>query len=427
MSAGVKMLSSRKDRVRWLVLSLLLLLGVAMMSCSAIPYRSSRNLSICPEGKAPTAERFFPGAKGTICVATGVAPVKPEIVPVPRARQTFSEKDTDIPDVFVGLAISGGGSRAATFGLAVMEQLKELGVLEHVSAISTTSGGGLAGAYYATRGPAIDQKFWQEGKRAIGSNFLGKWIVKNLLPQNLLSTTFTHEDRSDLMMDVFDATLFNGATFGDLGAFEVGSKPIWLANATDAGLGVRFTFSEERFRQMNSSLASLPVSQAVMASAAFPGAFSSVTLRNYLPASREPSGAFRDPPVTYTHLLDGGPTDNLGLEALLQLAASHQRATTGRQGSARQDRRCVILIADAYPSGVPSRKIWDPEPRAWYDHFVDLNFLEAFDALLVRRRTDILGYAGIQRGRQKWQVAVEPVRSIRCSVGGGTAFAVWTD
>lgn len=184
-----------------------------------------------------------------------------------------------------------------------------------MSAISTTSGGGLAGAYYATRGPAIDQKFWQEGKRAIGSNFLGKWIVKNLLPQNLLSTTFTHEDRSDLMMDVFDATLFNGATFGDLGAFEVGSKPIWLANATDAGLGVRFTFSEERFRQMNSSLASLPVSQAVMASAAFPGAFSSVTLRNYLPASREPSGAFRDPPVTYTHLLDGGPTDNLGLAA----------------------------------------------------------------------------------------------------------------
>jgi hypothetical protein len=49
-----------------------------------------------------------------------------------------------------------------------MEQLKELGILQHVSAISTTSGGGLAGAYYATKGTNI---VWPEGRQAMGSNF----------------------------------------------------------------------------------------------------------------------------------------------------------------------------------------------------------------------------------------------------------------
>jgi hypothetical protein len=69
------------------------------------------------------------------------------------------------------------------------------------------------------------------------------------------------------MADVFDKTLFGGARFGDLGEFAVGSRPIWLANATDAARWTRFTFSDEQQRQINSSLATLPVSQAVMASA----------------------------------------------------------------------------------------------------------------------------------------------------------------
>src|SRR5262245_6384750 len=47
----------------------------------------------------------------------------------------------------VGLAISGGGIRSATFALGVLEALKRLGVLRHIDYLSTVSGGGYIGAW----------------------------------------------------------------------------------------------------------------------------------------------------------------------------------------------------------------------------------------------------------------------------------------
>jgi hypothetical protein len=40
-------------------------------------------------------------------------------------------------DPFIGLAISGGGSRAAVFAASVMLQLERIGVLQHVQYISS--------------------------------------------------------------------------------------------------------------------------------------------------------------------------------------------------------------------------------------------------------------------------------------------------
>lgn len=383
---------------RWIGLSLVAgMIVVGTIGCTVIPYRTSHNQSVCPDGTAPTFPPFTPEAKGTICVANGAVPVSPILTPVPRARQVFLEDDHDVPEVFVGLAISGGGSRAAVFGMAVLEQLKEIGILQHVTAISTTSGGGLAGAYYALNGTGIN---WEAARQQMGTNFLGRWLWKNLLPWNLVSTVFTHEDRSNLMADVFDESLFDRATYGDLERFAVGSRPIWLANATDAQRGTRFTFSEFQMQHSSSSLASLPVSQAVMASAAFPGVFNSVTMKHYAPVRKESNGNWRESVVGYTHLIDGGPTDNLGIEALLELAASHQRVRTSRKLSTQAQGSCFLIIADAYPSGVPNRKMWDPDPRSWYDHVVDLNVFEAFDALLTEQRTELLGSAGVETSLQ---------------------------
>src|SRR5438552_1779769 len=49
---------------------------------------------------------------------------------------------------FVGLALSGGGSRSANFSAACMFQLQRIGLLEHVDYISSVSGGSLTAAYY---------------------------------------------------------------------------------------------------------------------------------------------------------------------------------------------------------------------------------------------------------------------------------------
>jgi hypothetical protein len=47
----------------------------------------------------------------------------------------------------VGLAFSGGGIRSATFGLGVLEALKQRGLLKKVHYLSTVSGGGYIGAW----------------------------------------------------------------------------------------------------------------------------------------------------------------------------------------------------------------------------------------------------------------------------------------
>src|SRR3984893_2581666 len=49
----------------------------------------------------------------------------------------------------VGLALSGGGIRSATFNLGVLKALHELGVLKHVDYLSTVSGGGYIGAWWS--------------------------------------------------------------------------------------------------------------------------------------------------------------------------------------------------------------------------------------------------------------------------------------
>src|SRR5262249_37459113 len=52
----------------------------------------------------------------------------------------FNKGRTDAPPALC-LALSGGGSRAATFGLGVMERLEELKTLQRVDVISGASGG----------------------------------------------------------------------------------------------------------------------------------------------------------------------------------------------------------------------------------------------------------------------------------------------
>src|SRR3954451_18889741 len=47
----------------------------------------------------------------------------------------------------IGLAFSGGGIRSATFGLGVLEALKQRGLLTRVHYLSTVSGGGYIGAW----------------------------------------------------------------------------------------------------------------------------------------------------------------------------------------------------------------------------------------------------------------------------------------
>ena len=53
---------------------------------------------------------------------------------------------TNAPSPRIGLALSGGGTRAAVFHLGVLRSLAEVQMLEHVRYLSTVSGGSLIAA-----------------------------------------------------------------------------------------------------------------------------------------------------------------------------------------------------------------------------------------------------------------------------------------
>jgi hypothetical protein len=65
----------------------------------------------------------------------------------------------------IGLALSGGGFRAAAFHLGVLKRLRELGLLDRVAVLSTVSGGSIVGAFWAhwratARGDPHSDDFW---------------------------------------------------------------------------------------------------------------------------------------------------------------------------------------------------------------------------------------------------------------------------
>ena len=301
----------------------------------------------------------------------------------PRATLAASEP-------FVGIAISGGGSRAATFATGVLHELDKMGFLSQVTTISSVSGGGLPAAYFALNGEQIKtENDWEHFHALMRTSFRSKWLWRYLRPDNLLLNLATDYDRSNTMAEVFDDVLFQNKTFGDLGK-KGQRRPTLLINATELGLSDarQFTFTGENFiAAMDSDLHKYPISSAVMASAAFPGIFNAVTLRNFVinPLRKDPLLP------SYIHLIDGGPSDNLGVETLFA-AARAQRGTEVQSNFA-----CFLFVIDAYPPNAsPAIRFRRDHRDGLMDYLVDSNFMDAFDALLARRREAALRDLGFK-------------------------------
>ncbi|MBK7464265.1 MAG: patatin-like phospholipase family protein [Betaproteobacteria bacterium] len=100
------------------------------------------------------------------------------------------------PDVFIGVAISGGGSRAAVFSNAVLERLEELGILPNVTAISSVSGGSVSAAYYSLYRKQKGEMFWRNAENELSQDFISRLIVKSLNPFELGLTSITSKSRN---------------------------------------------------------------------------------------------------------------------------------------------------------------------------------------------------------------------------------------
>jgi NTE family protein len=205
----------------------------------------------------------------------------------------------------IGLAMSGGGFRAAAFHLGVMRKLRELGLLDKLDLLTCVSGGSIAGGHLALNWGRVDVLDTLETYLKTRSIAVSSFIGGVLDPFNT---------RLDKLADTYDRDLFNGAT---LAALRNGPRVYF--NATNLATGNMFFFvaggrgAEEMGEWELGAVAApdFPISRAVAASSAFPPVFPPLRLD---PDVYPPGAA-----VEYVTLSDGGVYDNMGINPLLRL------------------------------------------------------------------------------------------------------------
>ena len=265
---------------------------------------------------------------------------------------------------FLGLAISGGGSRAAVFGAAVMLELDRLGLLRQVDAISAVSGGAMPAALYALDGRnGVD--FRRDGLERVGYDFQWAILRRWATPWQVVRAWFSDEARPAIVMELLDRELFHGATYGDLNP----DRPKLLLNATNALTAEPVVLSDDLFAALRQVPASFPISRAVYMSASYPGLFPPLML----PPGEEMAVSGNGQGLT---AYDGGTGDNLGVATLLRVlerAAAHQPLETNFPDG------CLVIAVDA----TPRTKRIPTEP------------ISAAAALLANNRRHILDRAGL--------------------------------
>ena len=252
----------------------------------------------------------------------------------------------------IGLALSGGGSRAIAFHLGCLRALHQLGVLDKVKVISTVSGGSVIGALYAlsndpfpefekcVRAVLMRGLAWPTVRTAFltpeGFKALSCWALIGTIniillavsgPVRLLSWFVRPErrkgwrleewyspvrrfaSRTTIFRRAMDDELFKGARMNDLR----GDKPLLIINAADLRTGSAFYFSAKEsgsWRLHSLADTEMAIAHAVTASAAYPLYLPALDER--MPFNRR-DGSRRVERVTLT---DGGIYDNLGLAPL---------------------------------------------------------------------------------------------------------------
>jgi predicted acylesterase/phospholipase RssA len=296
-------------------------------------------------------------------------------------------------DTVVGVALSGGGSRAAIFAAAGLEALARLrapqggSVLEQVSYLSSVSGGGLTAAYYALHKPPREtpvlgpdgamteayRTFFAGLNAKLTQDFESAIIWRQLSSFRFL---INPAQAARSLREILEERLLGSGTFADLGAREIrGDSPRVIFNTTLYNNGRRFLFTTldpeavnyDFFADLDRSLASRgigrtypevvqrrweqllpatplnlqmdpcpePVARAVTASAAFPPLLGPITFHvgdeDY-----------------YWHAGDGGLYENLGLESLMFVFLKQLQ-----DGKAR--RALIISFNSGFPFSVGFR------------------------------------------------------------------------
>jgi NTE family protein len=295
--------------------------------------------------------------------------------------------DANSDKLFVVVTFSGGGKRAAAFSYGVLEALRDVKVttpdgeqhslLDEIDLISAVSGGAFTAAYYAMNGK---ETFDSYAPRFLNHDTEKDLWRKVLAPSSWARLAKTHVSRSDLEVEYFDQTLFNGATVHDV----MTRSPRVIVTSTDLVRAKPFTFTREQLNGICVDPKSVPLARAVFSSAATPIYFAPLVMRSfagecgyrppdtlleaegtddaYRRERAERLQSFLDPKYPYLHLADGALADNLGARAILDEVALGDNITDAlRRNGYSRARRMLFIVVDAR-TGFDRRYARRPEP-----------------------------------------------------------------
>jgi len=255
----------------------------------------------------------------------------------------------------LGLALSGGGYRAAAFHLGTLNKLNDMGILDKVDVLSTISGGSITGAAWMLSEEPYAE-FHQRMKAALSvKNVIGFAVRSPALVIPILviigilfatvALTFTSLawlsfpvlavvliiifrfqyqllPVSELIEKAYDKHFYHGAT---LDKFK--TKPIIAIGTSNLHTGRPFTFSGDKMgdtfyrMQCNPPVTfntnGFPVARAVAASSCVPFAFTPVKI------GREFFNITADASRVHPQLIDGGVYDNQGIQKLTAEKSSY--------------------------------------------------------------------------------------------------------
>ena len=238
----------------------------------------------------------------------------------------------------IAISLSGGGFRAATFHLGTLSYLNHLKtadgtpLLQHISAVSTVSGGTLTGLWLIMgqcRGWSNEETLCR----------LYALLMNNTIVSRASREFFCGKSKNNSLIRelvrIYDEDIFEGATLGDL-MENIEEIPIddFSANATEFSNATAFRFQigksqrTERggtsqgiignaYYKIPRQIASqIRLAEIFAASSCFPGGFEALSFPRDFALSKKDENAEYLEKAESIALMDGGIVDNQGIEPI---------------------------------------------------------------------------------------------------------------
>ncbi|ANP45528.1 patatin-like phospholipase family protein [Candidatus Viadribacter manganicus] len=360
-----------------------------------------------------------------LTTACATAPTAPINAPLGGLRANVDGR-APVGDDLIVLALSGGGARAASFHLGVLQQLRDTHghdgrpLSEHIALITSVSGGSVLAAYYGLHGDA--------GLDTFDTAYLSRsWDVRGpSSPFGVAGALRGGMNGPQQLTEWLSANVYGQATMGDMR-----QGPRVILNATDLYNSTPFAFTQFFFDGICSDLRQVHVADAVAASMAVPVAFRPVVMESYASRCAGPPawttrvlgdrGAGENVHQTarafqnyrgdtsaaqrYLHLVDGGVADNLGMLSLQVLRAGEGAPSPLTAREALQARRVLFLVVNAEYI----------RPRTFQQHGTDA--IGAYEMMYspVDVATEVAKRASVDTWRAQLPAYQQALRDWRCS------------